>query len=540
MKGEKFIMKAFLFSTIILILILFAGICFAASLPGNYNNTITNIEFFPSGARFTFKIEPEEGIFKTAIPGAFKADSIRLINPEAVEGNIDIQTYSRTRWTPPQLIELQAEFEEQTKKVSELNAKKNSLEQTLEFLDELKPEKSNPEQLLNYIKNSQALKLETENALAALKNEISKEQEKSKMLSSELNARRPSGENSFIEVSGRAKSAVEFSAFTNAASWSPKYILNLDTESGDVSVQMFVRANEKTGLDYSGKMTLHTKNPDERITEPSLTPLKVGIKPKIEAVGSLPNVSYRKTNAMYRSAASEMAMADIDTMTEEDGAENESFMAMNVQAPKASAVQETLSDRTVKIHGSLAGDGTNKEFEVAGANAKLKGKMLIMMIPELRSNAWIIASMDESNEKLIPGQAELRVDNHTSGKIMLGEYGESQKKIPFGYAEQITVKKEALVGKTGVSWFSGVSTNGYKLEITNGTQSEKVITVKDRLPIPTDEKIKLDVKRIEPKETERDRENRLTWEITVPAGATVPIIVDYTLSYPSGEELLYK
>ena len=64
--------------------------------------------------------------------------------------------------------------------------------------------------------------------------------------------------------------------------------------------------------------------------------------------------------------------------------------------------------------------------------------------------------------------------------------------------------------------------------------------MKDRLPIPTDEKIKLDVKRIEPKETERDRENRLTWEITVPAGGTVPIIVDYTLSYPSGEELLYR
>ena len=163
-----------------------------------------------------------------------------------------------------------------------------------------------------------------------------------------------------------------------------------------------------------------------------------------------------------------------------------------------------------------------------------------MMIPEQRNNAWIIASMDESNEKLIPAQAELRVDGHVSGNIQLGEYGESQKNIPFGYAEQITVKKEALIGKTGVSWFSGVSTNGYKLEITNGTKTEKVITVRDRLPIPTDDKNKLEVKRIEPKESKRDPENRLTWKITVPAGATVPIIVDYSLSYPSGEELQYK
>ena len=163
-----------------------------------------------------------------------------------------------------------------------------------------------------------------------------------------------------------------------------------------------------------------------------------------------------------------------------------------------------------------------------------------MLVPEQRNNAWIIASMDENNEHLIPGNAELRVDGHVSGKIYLEEYGKGQKLIPFGYAEQITVKKEALIEKKGVSWFSGVFNSGYKLEITNGTKTEKIITVKDRLPIPTDEKIKLDVKRIEPKEKERDTENRLTWEITVPAGATVPVIVDYTLSYPSGEELQYR
>ena len=142
--------------------------------------------------------------------------------------------------------------------------------------------------------------------------------------------------------------------------------------------------------------------------------------------------------------------------------------------------------------------------------------------------------------KLIPGNADLRVDDNPSGKIFLDEFGAGQKRIPFGYADQITAKKEALVGKTGVSWFSGVQTSGYKLEITNGTNTDRFITVRDRLPIPTDEKIKLDIKRIAPAQKERDPENRLTWELTVPAGKTETIIVDYTLSYPSGEELQYK
>ena len=201
---------------------------------------------------------------------------------------------------------------------------------------------------------------------------------------------------------------------------------------------------------------------------------------------------------------------------------------------------QLLADRTLNIKGELPGDGTEREFEVITGGLFLKSMIELTLIPEQRTDAWIVASMDEGNEHLIPGEAELRVDNHSSGKTYLEEYGKGQRRIPFGYANQITVKKEALVEKTGVSWFSGVFTSGYKLEITNGTKDEQTVTVKDRLPIPTDDKIKLDVKRIEPKEKERDKENRLTWEITVPAGATVPVIVDYTLSYPSGEELQYK
>ncbi|MBQ3458297.1 MAG: DUF4139 domain-containing protein, partial [Synergistaceae bacterium] len=287
--------------------------------------------------------------------------------------------------------------------------------------------------------------------------------------------------------------------------------------------------------------TLHTKTPDERVTTPEVQPLRVGIKPKVEPVVSTSKLSVARTNRMYKSARAEMMMADeapvedVEVFEEDDEVDD---------LPFAAKITETLADRTLDIvadkENTLTGDGTERDFAASEGKTILSGKLELILIPEQRSDAWIIASMNEGNEHLIPGEAELRVDNHPSGKISIGEYGNSQKRIPFGYANQITVKKEALVEKTGVSWFSGVFTSGYKLEVTNGTKDEQVITVKDRLPIPTDDKIKLDVKRIEPREKERDKENRLTWEITVPAGATIPIIVDYTLSYPSGEELLYK
>ena len=534
LKGDILFMKALIFSLVLLCLALFPQSSTALEIPDTYNAEIASLNFFPSGARFEFLIEPQEedGSFEAFLPGAFDPASVKLLTPENVIGDIRTEKLSRTRWIPPQLEDLKTAQESQAETVSTLTARQSAFEQTLNLLKNIEPDKAdNPLELLEYITNAQDLSQKTEADLAALKVTLAAEKEKLTMLNSEMNSRRPSGESSFLVITGKAKSTVRIEAATGAASWRPRYTLNLDSNSGDIDVQMFIRASQRTGLDYSGSFTLHTKTPDENINNPDLQPLRVGIKPKQERVMSTSGMSITRTNRMYESAkmaAPMMAdMEAMDTFAEEE-------------AQTAPAVEESISDRTVRVEGEITGDGQEREFQVDLGNVKLSAKPIIMLIPEQKDKAWIIASMDEQNDRLIPGMAELRVDGYPSGKIYIQEFGQGQKKIPFGYADQITAKKEALIGKTGVSWFSGVQTEGYKLEITNGTKSDKLITVRDRLPIPTDEKIKLDVKRIEPKEKSKDPENRCTWEILVPAGKTQTIIVDYTLSYPSGEELQYK
>ncbi|MBQ7170182.1 MAG: DUF4139 domain-containing protein [Synergistaceae bacterium] len=527
-------MKAFILCLVIVsLLVLAQSPSLALEAPGNFTVRITAVDFFPSGARFTFTAEPEDsgGNFTVLLPGAFRADSVRLLNPGNVYGDIHIAGYSRTKWTPPQLEALRLQSEEQSALVSSLNTRKSALEQTLSLLKNSAPDKSNPEALLSYIQQAQELRLETENELSLLRVRISQEQDKMRVLNQELQNRTPAGSMSFTEITGRAKGTVYFEAFTPSASWRPGYTLNLDTVTGKIEAAMYITASQKTGLPFTGKMTFHTKTPDERITFPEISPLQVGIKPKEQVIASMSTMRIARNNRQFKSAR----MAE-----EADMYMAEPEMADEEEAPKAPAVNETLADRTITAEGTITGDGIEKVFEASAEKFTLSGNVELILIPEQRENAWIIASMDEGNEHLIPGEADLRVDGHSSGKIYLDEYGKGQRRIPFGYADQITAKKERLIGVTGVQWFSGVFTSGYKIDITNGTKYPQTVTVRDRLPVPTDEKIKLEVKRIEPKEKERDKENRLTWEIEIPAGETVPVIVDYTLSYPSGEELQYK
>lgn len=532
-----FIMKALTFLLLVTLTFMFSQS--PSSAQGKLGAEIVKIDFYPSGAKFTFSVEPsgQDGSFNAEIPGAFNVGTVKAVNPENIYGDIQVKQLTRERWIPEDLEELNSRLEKQRSLVNSLSARKNALEQTLTLLKNSNPDKSKPEVIITFITDAQALRLKTENDLVSLNASLAKEQAKLRLLTAELDSKRPVNDMSYIIVTGQAKETVYIEAFTPYASWGPKYTLNLDSVTGNVGVKMYVRAFQKTGLNYTGEITLHTKTPDERITTPELYPLKVGIKPREEVIAANSMVSLSRNNNQFKSAR-RMAMREESEMLEDTTDFDEAAAPMLQRV----SVNETLADRTLDIKGTLSGDGTERDFEVIMNDLTLKGKIIITLIPEHRNNAWIVASMDENNEHLIPGQAELRVDNHTSGKIYLDEYGKNgtgQKEIPFGYADQITVKKTSLVGKTGVSWFSGVFTSGYKLEITNGTKDDHLITLKDRLPIPTDEKIKLDVKRIEPREKERDKENRLTWEINVPAGATVPVIVDYTLSYPSGEELQY-
>ena len=442
-------MKSFILVLVILSAVFFGtNVSHAFEAPESYTDTISKIDFYPGGARFTFNIEltDHEGIFQAVLPGAFQVDSIRAWNPDFLESDLDIKVYNRERWIPEQLRELKNQIDELEAKIAELTAKRQAFEQTLEMLDELKPEKSKPEELLTYIKDSQTLRLDTANELVRLKKEISENETKLKNLKSDFNSRRPASDSSYIVISGKAADDIELSAFTTAAYWNPRYVLNLDTSTGKIETGLFIKASQKTGLDYAhGDIILHTKNPEERIVNPVLNPLKVGIKPKEEKIATVGAASYSRNNMMYKSARTQaldrMAMMDEDIA--EADLEPEEFNEAP-SAAKVRPIRETLADRAIDAEGELPGDGTERELELFINDIKLQGDLQILTIPEQRNNAWLIAKINESSDKLIPAAAELRVDGATTGKIQIGEY-ETQKEIPFGYADAITVKKTALV-----------------------------------------------------------------------------------------------
>ena len=481
---------------------------------------ITAVDFYPNGAKFTFTLQIESNTFEAEIPGGFQRDSVRMLDPNNID---DVKVYVKTRedWIPESLSDIKTELESHRQTLRELRTRQSALEHTQELLKNADPPtRTDAKDIIAYIEMSEAMKESTENELAELKLNIDDESKKAGLLQSELDRRMPDKANEYISVSGHVKSGnlVMFEAFTSHANWKPEYTMNLDSKSGKITTRIQSRASQRTGLDYTGDITFHTKIPNENVNTPEQRALRVSIKQKERA----------RNNEMYDMAAAPMAV-------ERNYYATGSSKAKRVPEPQ---MQATLSDHVIMGTGTLTGD--NIEALFMQGELELKGSVIFELIPEQRSDAWILVSMEDSNVSLIPGDAELRVDGMPAGKTSIPEYGLSRKKIAFGYAPQITSKKEPVINTTGTSWFSGTNSGGYTLKITNSTNEARKIIVRDRLPIPTDDKIKLDVKRINPEPKERDRENKLMWEIELKAGETKDIFVEYTLSYPTNEELQFS
>ena len=540
-------MRIFCIVALVLVLSFFGfDVAFAdeSAFKYEYASEIVAVDFYPSGAKFTFKYKPSENDFEFAIPGAFNADSVRAVDAKNSGANIQARSVTRAEWIPDYIRELNSQVEAHSKKIQELNYEKEALEQTISFLKNTKPKDSDAGGLLNFIKESQVLRQETNNRLLAVNNKLNDERKILKILEAERSSKLPARNDRFVLVTGNANAEFLFEAFTSYADWNAKYTLDLDSKSGDIKAQMFAKISQRTGLDYEGKITLHTKTPDERIVEPKILPLKASFQPKVERVTAAPGSAPRFDRMSMRMKMDSAANYEAASEPEEDYDALDMMLDLgSVENRQVQSMTESLSDRAIELFAKLTGDGRESNFEIHANEINLTSEPEILLIPEQRRYAWIVANMDVvNNTRLIPGEAELRVDGNPSGKIVLSENSLSKREMPFGYIEQITCERNLITEKVSSSTFFSNNegrTSGYVIKITNGSNQDRKITVKDRLPIPTNDKITLDVKSINPAEKSRDKDNILTWELDVKAGESVEISVDYSLKYPSSETLQF-
>lgn len=350
-------------------------------------------------------------------------------------------------------------------------------------------------------------------ALREIDSEISR-------LERELNALR-TGRRESIEVGVHYQSAREGEARITLeydvpdASWSPVYEARLDTAVGQIEIVQRAEVRQNTGEEWSN-VTLHLST-----TRPALGGRLPELQPWFLDTRPPPRAMMRKD-----AAVAEMLSAP-------------------APAPMLEAVLETTGfAATYRVAGrvSVPADNRQQRFLLAShsQNAALSGRA----VPAQTPHVYLFAEASFAGEApLLPGPVTLFQDAALVGATRIsGLAPGAPLRLAFGVDDRVEVRREIdrdRVGREGLIRRQQRLERAYRITVTNRHTRGLTVTVLDRLPVPRDDRVKVDLHTASTPPSETDVDGRpgvLAWTSELGAGESRDLHFGYVVSWPDDME----
>jgi hypothetical protein len=155
----------------------------------------------------------------------------------------------------------------------------------------------------------------------------------------------------------------------------------------------------------------------------------------------------------------------------------------------------------------------------------------------------VLWDLKRADRAFLAGKAELSIDGSPSGRTGMPALSTGQPlSMAFGTSPLVRAERKDLLDREGSSWTGkGRMERGYAITVTNGLDRTATITVKDRIPVSVQEKIRIEGLEISPEPAERDdREGLLAWPMELAPGQTGQVTVRYRIAYPGDREITFQ
>jgi len=147
---------------------------------------------------------------------------------------------------------------------------------------------------------------------------------------------------------------------------------------------------------------------------------------------------------------------------------------------------------------------------------------------------------NDSPYTLLPGSAQLFEGDDYLGATKLDFTAPGQEfELALGADERVRVERE-LAARDVDKTFIGDRRRirfAYTLKLENLRDAPQTILVRDQLPVPRDEQIKVKLESADPKPARQTDLNQLEWKLTLDKQAKQTIRFDFTVEYPRSMEV---
>lgn len=331
-----------------------------------------------------------------------------------------------------------------------------------------------------------------------------------------------------LEVLQPGEWQVELTYVVSGAGWKPLYDLRLsEGERSTLEVGYLAEVRQTSGEDWpAAELTLSTARPAISGALPELQPWYIAPLP--------PPAPPRP---LHKAARAEMAAATPAPMM---AMPDDNMMVAEMAMPVAAVVETSGIAVTYRIPGtaSVPGDGSPHKLAVALIN--LLPRIDYLTAPEEIEAVYRRAKVvNDSPYTLLAGAVNLFVGDEFIGASEL-DLTASQGEIELflGVDDRIKVKRDLkrrevdktlLGGKRRVHF-------GYEISLENLLSTDAAVVVKDRIPTPRHEDIKVRLDNADPTPTHHSELNLLDWELRLAPKEKRRIRYDFTVEIPQTME----
>ena len=334
-----------------------------------------------------------------------------------------------------------------------------------------------------------------------------------------------------LDVSAAGELDLDLTYVVTGAAWQPLY----DIRSSDASIEVSYLAQvaQNTGEDWPQvAVTLSTARPSVTLALPELAPWY--LRPR----QPLPPPSPMRARIM-----APQSMAAPAPKAPGGGAFQAADQELADLAVDAAAVSESGASLTYQLAGLADIPGNNEPRKVNVATLNFKPTVTYLTAPRLEPVCYRRAEVkNDSRYSLLPGRAQLFQGDEYLGATGLDFVAPGQTfELSLGADERLPVARELVARDVDKAFIIGDRRRvryGYTIEVENLRDTAQVVVVRDQIPVPRDEQIKVKLEAADPKPTEQTELGQLEWKLTLDKGARRTIRFDFSVEHPRSMDVI--
>lgn len=521
-------------------------------------STLDAVTVFPDRARVTRRgrLSLEPGLHSlevTDLPLALLQDSVRASGRGTARARLlgirtEIRNYLETPAEAPRALEAQIQSVQDTD--ADLAARADVLDKAQKALDGLAAQSDvfarglafrnrSPEDqgaLYDFIVQ-RATTLQTEIlALSRQRRDLARELDRLRRELGKVQSARPRQRYAAlveVEVLSAGELEIELTYVVQTARWNPLYDLRMTGE--ELEVTYLAEVAQGTGEDWTDvSLTLSTARPALNLVIPELEPWYVGPRPA-PRTKAIRVMSARSLDALQIPAP---AAAGAQAPIEESAEEMEEEILL--ETPSAE-VTESGAALTYQISNRADVPGNHTARKVTVASFQLRPAFDLVTAPRLEPVCYRRAQgRNESPYTLLPGPAQLFEGDEYLGATRIRHTSPGQElELALGADDRVRVERK-LTARTVDKTFLNDRRRiryGYRIEIENLRDIPQTVFVRDQLPVPRHEQIKVKLESADPKPSKHTELNQLEWKLTLATGARQVLHFDFSVEAPREMEV---